>query len=101
MVVLRQRTPQVFPQFVVILYYQYLLAVTGTLSLLLGMFVTLYGCIDSRGVRSFLFQRGGLLLFIVLFLLFGGSRTVYGLAVTFLAFRERYFDASCLFLRYW
>lgn len=32
--------------------------------------------------------------FIVLFLLFGGSRTVYGLAVAFLAFRERYFDAG-------
>lgn len=52
MVVLRQRTPQVFPQFVVILYYQYFLAVTGILSLLLGMFVTLYGRVDGRGVRS-------------------------------------------------
>ena len=94
MVVLRQRTPQVFPQFVVILYYQYFLAVTGILSLLLGMFVTLYGRVDGRGVRSALFRRGDLFRFIVLFLLFGGSRTVYGLAVAFLAFRERYFDAG-------
>ena len=60
MVVLRQRTPQVFPQFVVILYYQYFLAVTGILSLLLGMFVTLYGRVEGRGVRSALFRRGDL-----------------------------------------
>ena len=95
-VVLGQSAPQVFPQFVVILYYQYLLAVIGILGFLLGVFVAFDGRIGGRSVRRIFLRSGDLLQLITPFrlFLFHGNGAVYGLAVALLAFGERYFDAG-------